>query len=104
MGARKRRGGWEGRGSGFASCWGSSLSLPDALLSKEPSPPCSPCPRLRPVMDLERVGLPLLVAGVAAALTRRWWLPRVHAWWRRRKLKHAPKQRTSSGLGRDLDV
>lgn len=53
-------------------------------------------------MDLERVGVPLLVLGGAAALSRRWWLPRVQAWWRRRKLKHSDKQ--CMGLDRDLDV
>ncbi|KAL4442076.1 hypothetical protein ABPG77_011337 [Micractinium sp. CCAP 211/92] len=55
-----------------------------------------------PVMDLERVGVPLLVLTVVAAVSRRWWLLRVQAWWRRRKLKHSPKQNT--GLDRDLDV
>ena len=53
-------------------------------------------------MDLERVGVPLLVLCGVAAASRRWWLPRMQAWWRRRKLKHAPKQR--AGLDRDLDV
>jgi hypothetical protein len=51
-----------------------------------------------PVMDLERVGVPLLILTAAAAVTRRWWLPRVQAWQRRRRLKH------HRGLDRDLNV
>lgn len=49
-------------------------------------------------MDLERVGVPLLVLTAAAAVTRRWWLPRLQAWQRRRRLKH------HTGLDRDLNV
>lgn len=59
------------------------------------------------VMDLERVGVPLLVLTAAAAVTRRWWLPRAQAWWRRRKLKKAsgtPKRGVTTGVDRDLDV
>jgi hypothetical protein len=56
-------------------------------------------------MDLEKVGVPLLVLGFAATLTRRWWLPQAQAWWRRRKLRgSAAKQRLATGLDRDLDV
>lgn len=55
------------------------------------------------VMDLERVGLPLLVLCVAAGVTRRWWRPRLQAWWRRRKLRRGGHKQ-HAGLDRDLDV
>jgi hypothetical protein len=54
-------------------------------------------------MDLERVGLPLLVLCVAAGVTRRWWRPQVQAWWRRRKLRRGGHKQ-HAGLNRDLDV
>jgi hypothetical protein len=59
-----------------------------------------------PLMDLERVGLPLAVVAALGTLTRRWWRPRLAACWRRRKLRGstAHKQRAATGLDRDLDV
>lgn len=71
------------------------LSVQPALLPPDPDPACRPA---LPVMDLERVGVPLLVLTAAAAVTRRWWLPRLQAWQRRRRLKH------HTGLDRDLNV
>lgn len=53
-------------------------------------------------MDLERVGLPLLVLGGVGAATRRWWLPRAAQWWwRHGQRRRGDKQRVGS---RDLDV
>ena len=68
---------------------------PSPLLTPTLSPFRPPPPA---VMDLERVGVPLLVLTAAAALTRRWWLPRAQAWRRRRRLKQ------HSGRDRDLNV
>lgn len=105
---------------GARTGWGLAHScMPHATQQRErisargpAAPSCPPCRSHLPcaprnthvpaVMDLERVGVPLLVLTVVAAVSRRWWLPRVQAWWRRRKLKHSPKQNT--GLDRDLDV
>ena len=55
-------------------------------------------------MDLERVGLPLLVCSCVAALTKRWWLPQARAWWRGCRLRSAAGKQRLSGLDRDLDV
>ena len=75
----------------------------DLLTCSMSNPPCCPDPEPAcrpplPVMDLERVGVPLLVLTAAAAVTRRWWLPWLQAWQRRRRLKH------HTGLDRDLNV
>ena len=55
-----------------------------------------------PVLDLERAGLPLAVAGAAATLTRRWWQPAL-----RRRLMRRQRGARAAKIAvdeRDLDV
>lgn len=61
-------------------------------------------------MDLEQVGVPLVIGTAVGVVTRRWWQPRLRTWWRRRKLKG--RHLNTRGIlgvaspkgGRDLDV
>ena len=60
-----------------------------------------------PLVDLETAGMPLGGLALVALLSRRWWLPALSTWWRRRARRAGSKHvAPPGGVGaeRDLNV